>query len=373
MDLRRTATMSSVLPAPSTAANGADRGWFSGFGRRHLCIVLTFCAAVPITGALFNLAVDPASHHGAVVGDVIACFAIGLAAMLSAVAAENRLAGVLGAAPRMAIAVLVAAAAGTALMEAVTQLLIRPLGLPIEETEMAMYSSDFHRIAFRFTTSAGWSLMLVALYMMLQASRRASERLHEVQLAALAAERAVLEGDLRAMQARVDPDLLFDTLLAVDRAYAGSTRSGEEALDALIGFLRAALPAEAAATSTVARELEHVRAYLAVRELLSASRPDVEMRAEPAAREAPMPAMLMLPLVRWALDGRTAARLQLMVRRREGALAISVESELADAPLSPESDLAGVRKRLAHLYRERGRLDVSIDAGRRRALMEIPL
>jgi len=365
--------MSSVLPATRSIPGGASRGWFSGFGRRHLGIVLAFCAVVPVTGVLFKLAVEPASHSGAVAGEVIVCFVIGLAAMLSVIATENRLAGVLGPVPRMAIAVLVAAATGTVLMEAVTQLLIRPLGLPFEGGETAMYSGDFHRIAYRFSGAATWSLMLIALYAMLEASRRATKELHAVRVAALAAERSVLEGDLRAMQARVDPDLLFDTLLAVDRAYAGSVRSGEEALDALSGFLRAALPAEAVATSTVARELEHVRAYLAVRELLSASRPDVEMGAEPAARETPMPAMLMLPLVRWALDGRPAARLELRVRRREGALGVSVESELAEARSSPAGDLAGVRKRLMHLYQERGRLDVSTDAGKRRAVMEIPL
>jgi LytS/YehU family sensor histidine kinase len=192
-------------------------------------------------------------------------------------------------------------------------------------------------------------------------------------VAALAAGRSVLEGDLRAMQARVDPNLLFDTLLAVDRAYAGSIRSGEEALDALIGFLRAALPAESVATSTVARELEHVRAYLAVRELLSPSGPDVEMKAEPDARDAPMPAMLMLPLVRWALDDRPASRLQVMARRHDAALVISVQSDLGETSGSAVSDLAGVRKRLKHLYQERGRLDVSIEAGKRRAVMEIPL
>ena len=365
--------MSSVLPAASAIPGGTSRGWFSGFGRRHLCIVLAFCAVVPVSGILFKLAVEPASHSGAVVGEVIACFVIGLAAMLSVIATDNRLAGVLGPVPRMAIAVLVAATAGTLLMEAATQLLFRPLGLPFEEAEMTMYSGELHRLAYRFSGAATGSLMLIALYAMLEARRRATEDLHAVRVAALAAGRSVLEGDLRAMQARVDPDLLFDTLLAVDRAYAGSIRSGEEALDALIGFLRAALPAETVATSTVARELEHVRAYLAVRELLSASRPDVEMGAEPAAREAPMPAMLMLPLVRWALDGRPAARLELRVRRREGALGISVESDVAEAQPSPGGDLAGVRKRLMHLYQERGRLDVSADAGKRRAVMEIPL
>src|SRR5439155_363079 len=83
---------------------------------------LVLSAVIPLSGALFKLAVDPASHHGAVVGEVIVCFVIGLAAMLSVIATENRLAGVLGPAPRMAIAVLVAAIAGTVLMEAATQL-----------------------------------------------------------------------------------------------------------------------------------------------------------------------------------------------------------------------------------------------------------
>jgi len=351
-----------------------SRGWFSGFGKRHLCIVLTFCAVVPLTETLFSLALNPAARPEAVIEQLIACFVIGMAAMLSVIATDNRLAGVLGPAPRMALAVLAAAIAGTALMEAGMQLVIRPLGLPIvDEMEMAMYSGDAHRLAYRFASAATWSLMLIALYAMFEAKRRATEELHAVRVVALAAERALLEGDLRAMQARVDPDLLFDTLLAVDRAYATGIRSGEEALDALISFLRAALPAEAAATSSVARELEHVRAYLAVTELLSASKPEVELRAEPAAREAPMPAMLMLPLVRWALDGRPAARLLLMVRRREGVLGISVESDLAEAPFSPGGDLAGVRKRLMHLYQQRGRLEESIEAGKRRAVMEIPL
>src|SRR5258708_19832641 len=117
--------MSSVLTAPG--AIPASRGWFGGFGRRHLCIVLAFCAAVPLSGLLFKLAVEPASHSGAVVGEVIACFVIGLTAMLSVIAAENRLAGVLGPGPRMAIAGLVAPGAATPLTQALTPLLLPPL------------------------------------------------------------------------------------------------------------------------------------------------------------------------------------------------------------------------------------------------------
>src|SRR5207302_529081 len=199
VDLRRPATMSY--------------GWFTGFGKRHLAIVLTFCAVVPLTHGLFTLAVDPASHHGAVVGEAIACFVIGMAAMLSVIATENRLAGVLGPAPRMAIAIIAAAIAGTLLMQALTQFVIRPLALPIEEMDTAMYSGDAHRIAYRFASAATWALMLIALYAMFEAKRRATEELHAVRVVALSAERSLVEGNLRAMQARVDPDLLFDALL----------------------------------------------------------------------------------------------------------------------------------------------------------------
>src|SRR5205807_10149193 len=133
VDLRRPATMSY--------------GWFTGFGKRHLAIVLTFCAVVLLTD-VSSLAVG---HHGAVVREIIACFVIGMAAMLSVIATENRLAGVLGPAPRVAIAVIAAAIAGTLLMQALTQLVIRPLGLPIvDEMEMAMHSGDAHLIAYRF-------------------------------------------------------------------------------------------------------------------------------------------------------------------------------------------------------------------------------
>jgi len=108
--------------------------------------------------------------------------------------------------------------------------------------------------------------MLIALYAMLEARRRATEDLHAVRVVALAAGRSVIEGDLRAMAGEGRPGLLFDTLLAVDRAYTGSVRSGEEALDALIGFLRAALPAETVRNVHRGEGARTRAAYLAVRE-----------------------------------------------------------------------------------------------------------
>jgi LytS/YehU family sensor histidine kinase len=238
--------------------------------------------------------------------------------------------------------------------------------------DRVIFVSAFHRIAYHFSLAASWALLLIGLYTMLQASRRATERLHQTQLAALAAERRVLEGDLRAMQGRVDPELLFDSLLEVDRCYAGEVEAGQEALDALIRFLRAALPGDAAATATVAGEQELAEAYLALVAQRADASPQVDISVAPEARTLPMPAMLLLPLVRWALDGRSATLLQIRAQRRDAALEVSVRSNSVGSAASTEPNIAGVRERLARLFAGHASLDVTISADARHVRLQIP-
>ncbi len=222
----------------------------AGFGKRHVYLALGFGLVVQLAHSTYALLGKEDLHAVPILAWAVLFFFLALIGLGCAVAIDNLLGDSAPTGTRLVLAMVAAAIVTTLAVEMLFYLVPQGVILAIEGHEKAPFVSDFHRIAFRFTTSAGWSLMLVALYMMLQASRRASERLHEMQLAALTAERAVLEGDLRAIQARVDPDLLFDTLLAVDRAYATSTRSGEEALDDLICFLRAAAKATSPACAS---------------------------------------------------------------------------------------------------------------------------
>jgi LytS/YehU family sensor histidine kinase len=248
-----------------------------------------------------------------------------------------------------------------------------PAWMVDEEKKMVgEYASVLHRIAFRFVNSGDTAMLLIPLYVMVQASRRATRRLHDARLSALATERHLVEADLRAMQARVEPELLFAVLRAVDDAYARNVEEGERALDALIAFLRAALPSEPGTTSTVAAELDLVRAYVGIAELLKGPKLSLEISAEPATRANPMPAMLLLPLARWALDGAAAA-LKLVARQDNGVLQISVRSDLAAGPQAESQDIAGVRERLAHLYGTRATLEASAEPNARRALIALPV
>ena len=210
-----------------------------GLGWRHVAIAALFAFVVPLIGVVYSLSIGVAPKWPLLAEDALSCFALGIAALASAVAMDNLFASRLGPAPRLAAAVAAGAVLGTALMEAASSLALQPLGLDQGgDTMRGMFLGEVHRTAFRLAGAVTWSLLVVTLYALFEERRRATGKLHAARVAALEAERKVVEGELRAMQARLDPDVLFDTLLAVDRAYARSTGAGEAALDALIASLR---------------------------------------------------------------------------------------------------------------------------------------
>jgi len=335
---------------------------FAGFGRRHLLIAAAFCVVLQLTQSVYALLGKEEFRlleFGAWSAMYFGMFVIGLAC---AVAADNLLGP---SAKSVALAVVASTLAATLALEVILAL------APELEGKKMQFLSDAHRIAFRLATGAGWALLLVVFYHMLQASRRAAEHLHGARVAALAAERKVLEDDLRAMQSRVDPQLLFDTLLAVDGAYAQDVQAGQDALDALIRFLRAALPGDPAASTTLAGEQELAEAYLALVGRL-AEPAHLEISVPPEARAAAMPAMLLLPLVRWALDDRSATQLEISARRGADALEVSVRSDSRAGAPTGEAHIAGVRERLARLFAGDATLDVSFSRGARHARLSIP-
>ena len=82
--------------------------------------------------------------------------------------------------------------------------------------------------------------------------------------------------------------------------------------------------------------------------------------------------MLVLPLARWALDGAKAAALRIAARRENGALEISLASDVSPTAPDDTAQIAGVRARLAHLYGERARLEASTEFGARVATISVP-
>jgi hypothetical protein len=201
-------------------------------------------------------------------------------------------------------------------------------------------------------TGFWWSLfqsLLVATFLVYQhagvaRSEEASRRLRELQREQRAARRRLVEVQLQALQARVDPQMFFDVLDSVQRLYATDAPRAEALLDELIVFLRAALPRLRAVSSTLAQELELAASYFRLRSLRGDAQAGVHINLPDALAPRAFPAGVILPLL---AEARTAA---IDVHADPGAgrndMSVSLRGERPPATQA----LQQVRATLAALY-----------------------
>lgn len=179
------------------------------------------------------------------------------------------------------------------------------------------------------------------------------------QRAVLAAQRAqatiareVLEARLIAMQAQVEPQFLFDSLVDIETLYRRNAPQAAQDLDRLITYLRVALPRMREAGSTIEAEIDLVKAYLAVVTSLHAGRPALHVTLPDDCRTARFYPMLFLPLVQRAVrqpSGEPPASIRIGISR-VGNQVVTVLRFDHPAGCADDAELTRVRERLAGLY-----------------------
>jgi hypothetical protein len=114
----------------------------------------------------------------------------------------------------------------------------------------------------------------------------------------------VVESRLKVIQARVEPELLFDVLADVQRLYAGAPQEAEALLDDLILYLRAALPQMRGDASTLGREAALAQAFLKITRAGRDGSIACVNRIAPEFEDLPFPPLVLLPLVHAAAEAR---------------------------------------------------------------------
>jgi Histidine kinase len=173
----------------------------------------------------------------------------------------------------------------------------------------------------------------------------AAARLAAAQAAQRETQRRTAQARLAAVQARIDPHLLFEMLDAVRHSYAVDSARAECLLDELIAFLRAALPRLHAASSSVPREAELARAYARLHTLAGAHDASLTVEVAAQAMHARFPPGVLLPLLADALRQR-AGPCHLAATRANGECKV----RLTLPARSSEAALARVRSLLLDLY-----------------------
>jgi LytS/YehU family sensor histidine kinase len=243
-----------------------------------------------------------------------------------------------------------------------------------------------------FTAKAVWQSIVYAFFEWLvlggaatfiytdrRRAKKAVARMRAAEIERRQAAKRTLESHLQALQARVEPQFLFNTLAQVKKLYTLDSASGERMLDQLIAYLRAAMPKMRDTSSTLGQELELARAYLAIVKLRLGDRLSYEIESVPEAREARMPPMLLLPLIDHAIvhglaEPATVAALSLRAEVAEGNLRVQIADRRGSFRPEGESEgLDGIRERLAALYGTEASLVLrSMESGATEAVLEIP-
>lgn len=204
------------------------------------------------------------------------------------------------------------------------------------------------------------SLLLVSRVFFLRAERT-RHLLGRARLERSRSETVLGEVRLQALQGSVDPELLRDVMAEVQRRQGVDPDGAERLLDALVSFLRMAMPSLQHGPSTLAAELGLARAYARMR--TEQSGPDagwhIDAPADPG--HLPFPPLLLLPL----LDGLgcgPGARGQLVLSVRPTAAGAHLWMSAASGARLPALT-ASVEVGLRALHGQRFSIRHDADAG----------
>jgi LytS/YehU family sensor histidine kinase len=179
---------------------------------------------------------------------------------------------------------------------------------------------------------------------------------------------------LTVLQAQVEPHFLFNTLASVRSLVRQDPGRAEATIDALVGYLRAAIPklrtGDEGAVSTLAVQFAICESYLKVMEVRMGDRLSCKVVLPPDLTQVSFPALLLISLVENAIkhgiEPRPGpGRVELRADRPEpGRVRVVVADDGMGLAMGLGSGvgLANIREHLATLYGQDASLELQAGA-----------
>lgn len=188
-------------------------------------------------------------------------------------------------------------------------------------------------------------------------SLRAAGALHEAELNRIRLQSELAAGRLQVLQAQIEPHFLFNSLATVRRLLRTDGDAGRAMLADLMRYLESALPRMRDDSSTLAREAELIRAFLAVHQVRMGPRLAVRIDVPPQLGGRMVPPMMLLTLIENALKHGLAplpegGTISVGAVEADGRLVLRVADTGRGlvAGLGGGTGLANVRARLKAMY-----------------------
>lgn len=220
-------------------------------------------------------------------------------------------------------------------------------------------AAEFRAVLWRVGGSIGALAMTVSVLY-----DRVRSRARDLEIAAERAERELLRAQLVAVQSRMHPHFLFNSLNTLADLIDEDPRAAIAAIERLAALLRYSLEGEREAEVPLSRELAVIDDYIALERLRFGERLRFVADVEADALDAPIPPFILQPAVENAVKhgvaaSRHGATVLLTARRRRGGLELVVEDDGpgSSTAAGTKTGEASLRQRLRLLYGDRASLE----------------
>jgi sensor histidine kinase YesM len=184
-------------------------------------------------------------------------------------------------------------------------------------------------------------------------------------------ERRLMEAQMAALQAQVEPHFLFNTLALIGQLIETDPPEAARVHAHLIDYLRSTLPQmRQRGGATLGRQVELSRAYLSIMQARMKERLEVRFEVPDYLASAPFPPMMLQTLIENAIKHGLEPKIEggtVAVRAYVTGADLHVEVCDDGVGIDPHADdgvgLANIRERLQLLYGLEAALDISTPPG----------
>lgn len=199
--------------------------------------------------------------------------------------------------------------------------------------------------------------------------KKVTEIMAREQLKVVSSEKQLVQAQMRMLQAQIEPHFLFNTLANVQTLIPRAPDKASLMLDNFIAYLRQTLSASRSQEGTVKQEFDLLRNYLELLKIRMGERLQFELTVEDGLANAPLPPMLLQPIVENAIKHGLEPKVEggrVVVRAHKDGETIAfgvTDNGLGFGNNADSSGtgvgLANLRERLAVLYDGRATLTVA--------------
>jgi two-component system, LytTR family, sensor histidine kinase AlgZ len=190
---------------------------------------------------------------------------------------------------------------------------------------------------------------------------------------------AVTRAQVEALQARIRPHFLFNSMNTVAALIHVDPAAAERTVEDLSELFRAALGQHDTADGTLGEELALIERYLAIEQLRFGVRLRVQRELDHLPPDFPLPRLLLQPLVENAIRHgiqplREGGEVTLRGHRDGDGVLIEIINPLPASPSSPGNGhgLDSVRQRIAYRYGPRAQVQAGAQGDRFIVQLQLP-